>query len=65
MQAKERQIAQEEEQKAKELEQQIDEMLGEDLCHQQRAATLNLNLRLLHVPTFALAAFQGLNYLFE
>jgi cytochrome c5 len=63
MQAKVRQMILEEEQKARELEQQIIEMQGEDPCHQQQAPALNLNPRHPQIPAFAPATFQGLNYL--
>jgi hypothetical protein len=45
MQAKVKQMILEEEQKVRELEQQIIEMQGEDPCHQQQALVLNLNPR--------------------
>jgi hypothetical protein len=57
MQAKVRQMILEEEQKARELEQQIAEMQGKDLCHQQSAIALNQNLHRPHVLAFAPAAF--------
>jgi hypothetical protein len=65
MQAKVKQMILEEEQKARELEQQIIEMQGEDPCHQQQAPVLNLNPRHPQIPAFAPATFQGLNYLDE
>jgi hypothetical protein len=49
MQAKVRHMILEKEQKARELEQQIMELQGEDPCHQQPALALNLNL---HHPTY-------------
>jgi hypothetical protein len=55
----------EEEQKSRELEQQIAEIQDKDLCRQQPAVPLNQNLRHPHVPAFTLTAFQGLNYLDE
>jgi hypothetical protein len=65
MQAKVRRMILEEEQKARELEHQIAEMQGEDLCHHQPAVALNQNLHHPHVLAFAPAAFQGPNYLEE
>jgi hypothetical protein len=65
MQAKVMQVIVEEEQKARELEQQIAEMHGEDLYHQQQAHALKLNPHHPHIPAFAPAAFRGLNYLDE
>jgi hypothetical protein len=65
MQAKVRQMILEEEQKSRELEQQIAEIQGKDPYHQQHAPAFNINPRLPHMPAFALAAFQGLNYLDE
>jgi hypothetical protein len=57
MQAKFRQMILDEEQKAKELEQQIVDMQGEVPHHQQHNP--------LHIPAIALATCLGLNYLDE
>jgi hypothetical protein len=62
MKAKERQMILDEEQKARELEQEIAEMQNENPHQQQPAVAANQNFRL---PAFAPAAFQGLNYLDE
>jgi hypothetical protein len=61
LQAKVKQMILEEEQKIRELEQQIAEMQGEDPYHQQQTPVLNLNPCHPHIPTFVPAAFQGLN----
>jgi hypothetical protein len=55
MQAKVRQMILDEEQKAKELEQQIADMQGEG--HHQ------LQQNPLHIPVMTLTTFQGINYL--
>ena len=55
MQARVRQMILDEEQKAKELEQQIIDMQGGDPHHHQQNH--------VHILVLALAAFQGLNYL--
>jgi hypothetical protein len=60
MQAKVRQMILDEEQKAKELEQHITEMQGEDPHHQRQDPDYHL-----HMPVPAPATFQGLNYLDE
>jgi hypothetical protein len=57
MQAKVRQMILDEEQKAKELEQQIVDMQGEDPHHQQQNP--------FHIPVPTPSTFQGLNYLDE
>jgi hypothetical protein len=60
MQARARQIILDEEQKSRELEQEIADLQREDPRHQQPTGATNQNLH-----HFTAATFQGLNYLDE
>jgi hypothetical protein len=63
IQARVRHLILDEEQKARELEQEIPKMQHEDTHHQQSVDVAYQNIQHFHRSTFTPATFQGLNYI--